>query len=77
MPNDSHLATAALDRLVAVLGEDDIYVLASGARDPKEALDGVLMRRGYAYTAAVQGQPHTRMTTQFDAWVVEMAPMVL
>ena len=30
-------------------------------------------RRGHAYTAAVQGQPHTRMTTHFDAWVVEMA----
>jgi hypothetical protein len=73
MPNDSDLATAALDRLVAVLGEDALYVLASGARDPKDALDGILMRRGYAYTAAVQGQPHTRMTTQFDAWTVEMA----
>jgi hypothetical protein len=73
MPNDSDLATAALDRLVAVLGEDAIFVLASGARDPKEALEGILTRRGYAYTAAVQGQPHTRMTTHFDAWVVEMA----
>jgi tellurite resistance protein len=73
MLNDSHLATAALDRLVAVLGEDAIYVLASGARDPKEALDTILMRRGYAYTAAVQGQPHTRMTTHFEGWFVEMA----
>ncbi|MGD0524179.1 MAG: TerB family tellurite resistance protein [Polyangiaceae bacterium] len=73
MPNDSDLATAALDRLVAALGEDAIFVLASGGSDPKEALEGVIMRRGYAYTAAVQGQPHTRMTTHFDAWVVEMA----
>ena len=73
MPQDSDLATAALDRLVAVLGEDAIYVLASGARDPKDALDGILMRRGYAYTAAVQGLPHSRMTTQFSAWFVEMA----
>jgi hypothetical protein len=73
MPNDIAPATAALDRLAAVLGEDAIYVLASGARDPKDALDGILMRRGYAYTAAVQGQAHTRMTTHFEAWVVEMA----
>ncbi len=73
MPNDSDLATAALDRLVAVLGEDAIYVLASGTHDPKDALEGILGRRAYAYTAAVQGQPHTRMTTAFEAWVVEMA----
>jgi hypothetical protein len=73
MGQDTDPATAALDRLVAVLGEDAIYVLASGTRDPKDALDGILMRRGYAYTAAVQGQPHTRMTTHFEAWVVEMA----
>jgi hypothetical protein len=73
MPNDSDLATTALDRLVAVLGEDAIYVLASGTRDPKDALEGILTRRGYAYTAAVQGQPHTRMTTHFEAWVVELA----
>jgi hypothetical protein len=73
MPQDTDRASAALDRLVAVLGEDAIYVLASGARDPKDALDGILQRRGYAYTAAVQGQPHTRMTTHFEAWVVEMA----
>jgi tellurite resistance protein len=73
MPHDTDLATAALDRLVAVLGEDAIYVLASGARDPKEALEAVLVRRGYAYTAAVQGQAHTRMTTHFDSWVMEMA----
>jgi hypothetical protein len=73
MPNDSDLATAALDRLAGVLGEDAIYVLTSGARDPREALDGLLLRRGYAYTAAVQGQAHARMTTQFESWVVEMA----
>jgi tellurite resistance protein len=73
MPHDSDLATAALDRLVAVLGEDAMYVLGSGARDPQEVLDAILVRRGYAYTAAVQGQAHTRMTTQFDGWVVEMA----
>jgi tellurite resistance protein len=62
MPHDTDLATAALDRLVAVLGEDAMYVL-----------DAILLRRGYAYTAAVQGQAHTRMTTHFDSWVVEMA----
>jgi DnaJ-domain-containing protein 1 len=73
MLHDTDLATASLDRLVAVLGEDAIYVLASGARDPKEALEAILLRRGPAYTAAVQGQAHPRMTTHFDAWVVEMA----
>jgi tellurite resistance protein len=66
------LASAALDRLVGVLGEDAIFVLASGSRDPKDALEGLLQRRGYAYTAAVQGVAHTRMTTQFDSWIVEM-----
>jgi Tellurite resistance protein TerB len=73
MPNDIDLATAALDRLVGVLAEDAIYVLASGTHDVKEALEGLLQRRGYAYTAAVQGQPLSRMTTQFEAWIVEMA----
>ena len=70
--DDSNLATAALERLVGVLGEDAIFVLAAGARDPKDALDEVLQRRGVAYTAAVQGQPHTRMTSQFEAWEVDM-----
>lgn len=70
--DDSHLATAALERLVGVLGEDAIFVLASGARDPKDALEGLLQRRGVAYTAAVQGQPHTRMTSQFEAWEIDM-----
>jgi hypothetical protein len=70
--DDSSLATAALERLVGVLGEDAIFVLAAAARDPKEALDELLQRRGVAYTAAVQGQPHTRMTSQFEAWEVDM-----
>jgi uncharacterized tellurite resistance protein B-like protein len=73
MPNDPNLATSALDRLVVVLGEDAIYVLASGARDAKEALDGLVTRRGHAYAAAVQGQPLARMGTSFEAWIVEMA----
>jgi hypothetical protein len=70
--DDTNLATAALERLVGALGEDAIFVLASGARDPKDALEGLLQRRGVAYTAAVQGQPHTRMTSQFEAWEVDM-----
>ena len=65
--HDSALASAALGRLAGILGEDAIFVLGSGARDAKEALDGVLQRRGPAYAAAVQGQPHTRMTAGFDA----------
>ena len=70
--DQSNVPTAALERLVSVLGEDAIFVLASGAREPKDALEGLLQRRGVAYTAAVQGQPHTRMTSQFEAWEVDM-----
>jgi tellurite resistance protein len=65
-------ATAAMDRLVGVLGEDAIFVLASGGRDPKDALDSLLLRRGQAYAAALQARPHTRMTTQLDAWMLDM-----
>jgi tellurite resistance protein len=63
---------AALGRLVGVLGEDAIFVLASGGRDPKDELDGLLQRRSAAYSAVVQGRPHTRMTAQFDAWMIDM-----
>src|SRR5579859_1387052 len=73
MPNDANLATSALDRLVVVLGEDAIYVLAGGAREAKEALESLVTRRGHAYAAAVQGQPLARMGTEFEAWMVEMA----
>ena len=62
-----------------MLGEDAIFALGSGTRDAKEALDGVLQRRGQAYAAALQGQVHARMTEGFDPWYVEMvralAPM--
>jgi tellurite resistance protein len=70
--HDSALASAALGGLASLLGEDAIFVLASGARDAKDALDGLLQRRGYAYAAALQGQPHARMTAGFDAWYIEM-----
>jgi hypothetical protein len=63
----------ALGRLVGVLGEDAMFVFALGARDPNDALEGLLHRRTPAYGSAVRGQPHTRMTARFDAWVVEMA----
>jgi hypothetical protein len=69
---DSALASAALGRLGGIMAEDAIFVLASGVRDAKDALDGVLQRRGPAYAAALQGQPHARMTTEFDAWYIEM-----
>jgi hypothetical protein len=72
-PGDGDSPVAALGRMVGVLGEDAMFVFASGARDPKDALDGLLQRRSAAYGAAVRGQPHTRMTTRFDAWVIEMA----
>jgi tellurite resistance protein len=68
----SNGANAALGRLVGALGEDAIFVLASGGRDPKVELDGLLLRRSAAYAAAIQGKPHTRMTDHFDAWVVDM-----
>ena len=61
MPNDIDLATAALDRLVGVLAEDAIFVLASGDARREGRARGAPPRRGYAYTAAVQGQPHARM----------------
>jgi tellurite resistance protein len=70
--HDSALASAALGRLAGILGEDAIFVLGSGVRDAKDALDGVLQRRGPAYAAALQGQPHARMTAGFDAWYIEM-----
>jgi len=70
--HDSALASAALGGLAGILAEDAIFVLATGVRDPKEALDGMLPRRGAAYAAALQGQPHARMTVGFDAWYVEM-----
>jgi hypothetical protein len=70
--SDAQVATIALDRLAGVLAEDAIFVLGSVARDAREALDGLLERRKLAYAAAVQGQPHTRMTAKFDPWFVEM-----
>jgi len=41
MSNATDLATAALDRLVGMLGEDAMFVLAARPRDAKEALDAV------------------------------------
>ncbi len=70
--HDAALASAALGRLAGILAEDAIFVLGSGVRDAKDALDGVLLRRGPAYAAALQGQPHARMTAGFEAWYVEM-----
>jgi tellurite resistance protein len=70
--HDSALASAALGGLAGILAEDAIFVLGSGVRDTKDALDGVLQRRGPAYAAALQGQPHARMTVGFDPWYVEM-----
>lgn len=69
---DAALASAALGRLAGIMAEDAIFVLASGVRDAKDALDGVLQRRGPAYAAALQGQPHARMTAEFDSWYIEM-----
>ncbi|HXX66902.1 MAG TPA: hypothetical protein VEK07_06960 [Polyangiaceae bacterium] len=65
-------ATESLGRLAAALGEDALFVLASGGHD-KDALETLTGRRAAAYTAAVQGQPHPRMLSQFDAWLVDMA----
>jgi hypothetical protein len=71
---DNDMATAALERLVGALAEDAMFVLAGCAgRDPKDALENLLQRRSSAYTAAVQGQPHTRMTGQYGPWFVDMS----
>ena len=66
-------AHAALSVLAGVLAEDAIFVFASGVRDVKDGLDGLLQRRGLAYAAALEGLPHTRMTAGFDAWYVELS----
>jgi hypothetical protein len=76
MESGTDLATAALDRLVGMIGEDAIFVLAARPRDTKEALDALVPRRSASYTAAVQGQPHTRMTMTFEAWVIEMTRLM-
>ena len=65
-------ASAALARLVEVLGEDAIFVFASGASD-KDVWGALTQRRASAHTGAIHGQPHARMLTQFDAWVIDMA----
>ena len=51
---------------------DVVFALDSAARDPRDALDGLLQRRGHAYTAALHGQPHARMTARYDPWLIEM-----
>ena len=55
--HDSALASAALGRLAGILGEDAIFVLGSGARDAKDALDGVLQRRGPRTRPPCRGSP--------------------
>lgn len=66
-------ATLALERLVGVIGEDAIFVVASGASELKDELDALGHRRADAYSAAMHGKPHSRMTSAFDPWVVDMA----
>jgi tellurite resistance protein len=66
-------AHAALGVLAGVLSEDAIFVFASGVRDVKDGLDGLLQRRGLAYASALEGLPHTRMTAGFDAWYVDLS----
>jgi tellurite resistance protein len=73
MMSSPNTAPIAIDRLVGVLGEDALFVLATGVRDPKDALEALVARRGPAYTAAVQGLAHSRMTSQLPAWTIEMA----
>ena len=53
--HDPAQASTVLGVLAAVLGEDAIFVFASGVRDAKDALDGLLQRRGPAYAAVLQG----------------------
>jgi hypothetical protein len=72
LASDAQLALQALDRVVGVLAEDAIFVLATVAREPRDALEGLLPRRASAYSAAVQGLAYSRMTHKFDPWFVEM-----
>lgn len=55
-----------------MLGEDALFVMASGGHD-KDALDALPIRRAAAYATAARGQPYPRMLAQFDAWIVDMA----
>jgi hypothetical protein len=69
---DAQIATQSLDRLVGVLAEDAIFVLASVSRDAGDALEALLQRRSPAYAAAAQGLAYTRMTAKFETWLVDM-----
>lgn len=71
-PESGDPGAEPLCRLNATLGEDALFVLASGGHD-REALEALPARRAPAYTAAFRGQPHSRMLAQFDAWIVDMA----
>ncbi len=65
--------TLALSRLVGALTEDAIFALAAGSRGQGAALEGLGKRRTDAYTNVLQGRPVTRMTEDFDRWIIEMA----
>ena len=62
----------ALGNLVGALCEDAIFALTAGVGDLIGALDGVGKRRADAYSAALAGAPHTRMTEHYDAWFVQL-----
>jgi hypothetical protein len=70
-PSHADAITATLSRLVGVLAEDAIFALASG-HAPKASLEGLAKRRAEAYAAVLRQESVTRMTTQFDAWLVEL-----
>ena len=63
--------TQALGRLVSTLTEDAIFALAASPRGAPAALEGFGKRRTDAYTAVLQGSPTSRMTEEFDRWIVE------
>jgi hypothetical protein len=68
--------TMALSRLVNALAEDAIFALASASRGHAAALEGHGKRRVDAYTAVLQTGRMTRMTEDFDAWLVDMTKAI-
>jgi tellurite resistance protein len=63
----------ALSRLVSVLAEDAVFVLAASPQGGREALETTAKRRIEAYVATLRGVAPTRLTSDFDRWVVELA----
>jgi tellurite resistance protein len=75
MASQTDPITQTLSSIVTTLAEDAIFVLASEGGS-KASLEGVAKRRADAYAAIVQGVRVPHMTTEFDAWVIELTRAV-